>query len=236
MEALTASQAAAMRLFNESDSNMLVMGKPGCGKSYLLKAMQRVCESKGLRHHTLAMRGHNAHDVKGSTIHSRIVPLPNGRSICKTNDELISCIWRALQGDLGGNPGHWKVKARTAFWTSLDVLFVDEVFLVDAGMFALMETYARRIRAVDEPFGGLRVCIMGDPSQMGPRRGACCPPHPPALCGKLTSIHLTAGATGRCTFSGPCASASPQMRQMRRRRKMTWTRSTCSRARRYTPA
>lgn len=131
--------------------------------------MQSICNSRNQKHHTLAMRGHNAHDVGGSTIHSRLVPLPHNKSICKTSAELRECLWKAMGGSLGGTPDFWKVVAREEFWKSLDVLFIDEVFLVDAGMFALTDLYARRIRGVDESFGGIRLCVMGDALQMCPR-------------------------------------------------------------------
>ena len=169
MTALTSLQSAARRFFMESSGNMLIMGQPGCGKSFLLKELQNVCESKKLTHDTLAMRGHNAHDVGGSTIHSRIVPLPHNKSICKTSAELRGCLWLALGGSLGGYADDWKVVARDDYWKRLDVLFIDEVFLVDAGMFALTDLYARRIRGVDSSFGGIRVCVLGDSFQMAPR-------------------------------------------------------------------
>lgn len=166
---LTASQNATRRFFTESSGNMMVIGRPGCGKSFLLKEMQKICTSKKQRHHTLAMLGHNAHDVGGSTIHSRLVPLPHNKSICDTSAEMRECLWKAMGGILGGTPDFWKVVAREEFWKNLDVLFIDEVFLVDARMFALTDLYARRIRGVDESFGGIRICVMGDALQMTPR-------------------------------------------------------------------
>ena len=40
---------------------------------------------------------------------------------------------------------------------------------MDAGVFAFMDYTARIERRRDESFGGLRIVLMGDPCQMGPR-------------------------------------------------------------------
>lgn len=181
MAELTPSQAAVRRFFRETNGNALIQGKPGTGKSYLLKALQEDCESQSLTHATLAWSGAAAHAVRGFTIHSRLVPLPNGRMVCKNADDMRDCLWRALRGSLGGGPTNPKVQARHDFWVGLDVLFIDEIFLVEAGMLALMDITARTLRMCDDPFGGIRLVVMGDPFQMAPQKGALHPFRPVPL-------------------------------------------------------
>lgn len=178
---LTPSQDKVRRFFRDTNGNVLVVGRPGTGKSYLLRALQEDCDERRLTHATLAWSGAAAHAVRGFTIHSRIVPLPNGRMICKTAEEMKDCLWRALGGKLGGNATNPKVNARHQFWTSLDVLFIDEVFLVEAGMFGLVDLTARTLRSNDESFGGIRLVVMGDPHQMAPQKGALHPFRPVPL-------------------------------------------------------
>ena len=178
---LTPSQAAARRFFADTAGNALILGQPGTGKSYLLKALQEDCDRRRLKHATLAWSGAAAHAVRGFTLHSRLVPLPHGRPVCKTADEMRDCLWRALRGSLGGNVANAKVAARAEFWATLDVLFIDEIFLVDAGMFALADLTARRLRGNDEPFGGVRLVVMGDPNQMAPQKDALHPFRPVPL-------------------------------------------------------
>ena len=178
---LTPSQAVVRRFFADTNGNALVVGRPGTGKSYLLRALQEDCDERRLTHATLAWSGAAAHAVRGHTVHSRIVPLPNGRMICKTATELRDCLWRALRGSLGGNANSAKAQARHQFWTTLDVLFIDEIFLVEAGMLALLDLTVRTLRGSDESFGGVRLIVMGDPHQMAPQKGAIHPFRPVPL-------------------------------------------------------
>ena len=172
---LTPSQDKVRRFFRDTNGNVLVVGRPGTGKSYLLRALQEDCDERRLTHATLAWSGAAAHAVRGNTVHSRIVPLPNGRMICKTVEEMKDCLWRALRGKLGGNANNPKVGARHQFWNELDVLFIDEIFLVEAGVFALADLTSRTLRTRDESFGGIRLVVMGDPNQMAPQKGALHP-------------------------------------------------------------
>ena len=178
---LTPSQGVVRKFFAETNGNALVVGRPGTGKSYLLQALQQDCDDRQLKHATLAWSGAAAYAVRGHTIHSRIVPLPNGRMICKTATELRECLWRAMRGSLGGGAGNAKVHARREFWTTLDVLFIDEVFLVEAGVLALVDLTARALRSSDESFGGIRLVVLGDPHQMAPQKGALHPFRPVPL-------------------------------------------------------
>ena len=84
MSDLTPSQRVALRFFVEQPrGHMLITGEPGCGKSHLVSALQKICTSKGLRHAMVAPRGACAHIGGGETIHRRLAPLPHNRPICK---------------------------------------------------------------------------------------------------------------------------------------------------------
>lgn len=166
----TASQREAIRFFVENQSSpMLITGDPGTGKSFLVNSFRRICDSQGKRHSMVAPRGAAAFVGGGETIHRRLGVLPHGKAIWENATEMRTCLWRGLAGRLGGGETSARAVARREFWAGLDVLFVDEVFLVEAGLLAMLDLTARTIRSSDAPLGGVRAILVGDAYQMAPR-------------------------------------------------------------------
>ena len=50
----------------------------------------------------------------------------------------------------------------------MDVLFIDEVSLIDAALFALVDRRLQLIRGNRNPFGGVRLVVAGDFGQLPP--------------------------------------------------------------------
>jgi ATP-dependent exoDNAse (exonuclease V) alpha subunit len=65
------------------------------------------------------------------------------------------------------NEGHVRARQR---WISAKVLIVDEISMVSATMFELLELCARRIRGSSDRFGGIQLVCCGDFLQLGPIR------------------------------------------------------------------
>lgn len=169
MAGLTPSQTVAIRLFVETDANLAIGGPAGTGKSHTMERLRKVCDSRGLKHTTLAPRGACAFLGGGETIHRKLGTLPHGRPFWANATEMRTCLWRALGGRLGGGKSSRKALERADFFRGLDVLLVDEIYLAEAGLLAMLDLTARELRGVDAPMGGLRVVVVGDPYQLTPK-------------------------------------------------------------------
>lgn len=145
---LSPSQKRVLSFVAEQEGNLIVLGETGTGKSFVLKAMQDLLTARGLKHATVAPRGEAAYLVGGDTLHSKIVPFLRGAGILRDAAEMRATLKKALGGELGGGSSA-RAKAREAFWMGLDFLFVDEVFLSDGGLFAILDHTARVCR-IDE--------------------------------------------------------------------------------------
>jgi hypothetical protein len=165
---LSPSQKRVLSFVAQREGNLLVLGEPGTGKSFVLKALQDLLTARGLKHTTVAPRGAAAYLVGGETLHSKLVPFHRGAGILRDAAEMRATLKKALGGELGGGSSA-RAREREAFWKGLDVLFFDEVFLCDGGLFAITDHTARVCRNNDRPFGGIRLCCMGDPFQISPR-------------------------------------------------------------------
>lgn len=168
MDTLTPSQRHAAEAVLNGTENCLVDGPPGTGKSYVLKVMQDELSRRNVKHATIAPRGECAFIVGGDTVHSKLLPLPRRQPFFQKTSDLHDALRGALAGKLA-QADSTRGKERAEFWSKLDVLFIDETFLMDAGLFAFADYTARVERRCDKSFGGLRIVLMGDPCQMGPR-------------------------------------------------------------------
>lgn len=169
MDALTPSQQRAADFILSARGNAVIDGPPGHGKSFLLRFLQEELQRRGVRYATIAPRGGCAFIVEGDTVHSKLLPLPRRQPFFRTNAALHDALRMALSGKLA-EPLSTRGKMRSEFWKNLDLLFIDEVFLMDAGLLAMTDLTARVERGCAETsFGGIRLVFMGDPCQMGPR-------------------------------------------------------------------
>jgi ATP-dependent DNA helicase PIF1 len=63
-----------------------------------------------------------------------------------------------------------KVKNR---WMRTKVLIIDEISMIDGGLFDKLEGVARHIRNSQKPFGGLQLVVTGDFFQLPPVKSSC---------------------------------------------------------------
>lgn len=137
-------QRALDRLENSSE-NLFITGRAGTGKSTLLELFQ----SRMSKHCVvLAPTGAAALNVGGSTIHSFFEFPPR---LLRPGDEEIKFL--ARKGELFA-------KTRT--------LIIDEISMVSADLLDAIDASLRLNRGKDEPFGGVRIVLFGDPYQLPP--------------------------------------------------------------------
>ena len=210
-EQLTASQERFMSIIRDTERNVFLTGDAGTGKTYVLTSAKGHFEANGMQFATVAFTGSAAFNASGTTIHSAFHPLPYvpsdspdvpGTTLARNLPELL---YQLLVG-----PNHVAHDADTANntivddndaaafdsgacfgangridWARIDVLFLDEVSLVDAALFALMDRRLQVLRSNTNPFGGVRLIVAGDFGQIAPLqpsmqvRGLLDPAHEP---------------------------------------------------------
>jgi AAA domain len=146
--------------------NYYVGGDAGTGKSHVLRVLVRALDRLLLDTRKLmvvALTNISANNIGGRTVNSWLMLSPG-------------CDDAAGQA-YGGNPsGHSSRKfveiassiasnltGRREEFRRLEVLIIDEVFLLTGHMFALIDAVLRELRSCqDIPFGGLQVIVFGD--------------------------------------------------------------------------
>ena len=61
-----------------------------------------------------------------------------------------------------------KAKEAVERWQKCQVLVIDEISMLDAYLFQLLDEIARIIKKKDEPFGGIQIILVGDFLQLPP--------------------------------------------------------------------
>ena len=174
-----------MTIIRDTESNIFLTGDAGTGKTYVIDVAKRYLTSVGKRHETVAFTGSAAFNANGNTIHAALHPLPSippttpdghSSTLARTfPDLLFQLLSNAVTGQRGvvvRDDDDVEEEEDTANnrvnWTELDVLFIDEVSLVDAALFALIDRRLQLIRDNTNPFGGLRIVAAGDFGQLQP--------------------------------------------------------------------
>lgn len=141
---LTPNQQRIFDAVESTDSNILVFGKPGVGKSVLIRALVE----NGQKKYTLAApTGLAALNIGGRTLHS-IFRLPVSQGIIERTFNNFP-----IDNNIKYNINH---------------LIIDEVSMVRADTFDYIDRLMRHAKGVDLPFGGAQVICVGDFFQLPP--------------------------------------------------------------------
>lgn len=146
---LTDSQNIAYDAYLEG-KNILISGQAGTGKSHLIKKIVAHCDRIKKQVAVTAMTGAAACLVNGKTIHSW-GSLGLGD---KSSDFLADKILKS-----------WPKRTK---WQRTRLLIIDEVSMMNAIFFELLEEVARLVRGSERPFGGMQVIFLGDFYQLPP--------------------------------------------------------------------
>ncbi len=134
----------------EQGQNLVITGGAGTGKSYLLSYLKRNYSQFGLA--VTASTGIAAVNIGGATIHSwagiGLANLPVSQIIQNLFSPKFNKLRRKIQ--------------RTK------ILAIDEISMISAELFEILDEVFRNIRQNDKPFGGLQMLLFGDFLQLPP--------------------------------------------------------------------
>ena len=122
-----------------------IMGRAGCGKSYLIKEIAETLESLGKNFALVAPTGIAAMQIGGTTIHSFFrIPL----HVVTAKDILK--------------------QRKTDQFCNLDILIIDECSMVRADVLDGIDLCLRHHTGDSRPFGGVKIVLVGDSFQLPP--------------------------------------------------------------------
>ncbi|GMI36759.1 hypothetical protein TeGR_g6905 [Tetraparma gracilis] len=174
---LNPQQEAAAELILRPGSNVFLTGVAGTGKSFVIDSAKTVLRERlgGMFERavcTVAPTGIAADNVGGTTLHS-------------------FAGWFHSPGKNYDPAGERIGKAVNARIAQCDVLFVDEISMVDTFMFDALDSLAKFIRKSTRPFGGIKLVLSGDFFQLPPVSGTHCVFSPCWSAAALQTVELT---------------------------------------------
>ena len=129
--------------------NVLITGKAGTGKSTLLRTFLDSVEEKNVL--VTAPTGVAALNVGGYTIHKAFGFRPG-----------------MYPDDLKSGGKYHATSATAKLLQTVDILVVDEISMVRADLFDMMNLALQRLRKDTRPFGGVQLVLVGDLLQLPP--------------------------------------------------------------------
>lgn len=144
-----------------SNSNFLVLGRAGTGKSTLVRHLSQECKNRGLKAVVLSLTGVASLNSGGQTIHSFLAldHRPFQPQDKTWSDRLFS---RKLAPDGEELSEFWK-KIK-----ELDIMVLDEISMVRCDHLDIIDQTLRICRSKNYPFGGLKMVFVGDIFQLPP--------------------------------------------------------------------
>ncbi len=134
----------------KTGANIFLTGEPGSGKTYTINTFIEWLRSSGISPSITAATGIAATHVGGMTIHSW-----SGIGIASSlSDKDIDRI---------ASKEHIARRIQKA-----KVLIIEEISMLSATTFEMVDAVCREVRRTDKPFGGLTVILVGDFFQLPP--------------------------------------------------------------------
>ncbi|RSX58803.1 PIF1 family DEAD/DEAH box helicase [Bifidobacterium samirii] len=132
----------------EAGASVFLTGAPGAGKTYVLNRFIAAARAAGASVAVTASTGIASTHINGQTIHSW-----SGVGVATA---LTESLYRTIR-----SRRRRKIEAA-------DILVIDEVSMMHAWLFDMVDEVCRRLRRDPRPFGGLQVVMSGDFFQLPP--------------------------------------------------------------------
>lgn len=140
-------QTDALRILN-AGANVFLTGAPGAGKTYVLNQFVKQARQRGASVAVTASTGIAATHLNGQTIHSW-----SGVGVAQVMTDTLLKQIKTRRGK--------RIRAT-------DILVIDEISMMHAWLFDMVDQACRVVRRSPEPFGGLQVVMSGDLFQLPP--------------------------------------------------------------------
>ena len=140
-------QTDALRILN-AGANVFLTGAPGAGKTYVLNQFVKQARQRGASVAVTASTGIAATHLNGQTIHSW-----SGVGVAQVMTDTLLKQIKTRRGK--------RIRAT-------DILVIDEISMMHAWLFDMVDQACRAVRHSPEPFGGLQVVMSGDLFQVPP--------------------------------------------------------------------
>lgn len=140
-------QTEALAILN-AGANVFLTGAPGAGKTYVLNEFIRQARADGASVAVTASTGIASTHINGQTIHS----------------------WSGVGVATALSPSLLKLikSRRKRKIQATDILVIDEVSMLHAWLFDMVDQVCREVRRDPRPFGGIQVVLSGDFFQLPP--------------------------------------------------------------------
>lgn len=143
------TQEAALTIL-KTGANVFLTGEPGAGKTHTINAYVSYLRMHDIEPSITASTGIAATHIGGQTIHS----------------------WSGIGVRRSLSPYDLDKIASTEYIArrikKTKVLIIDEISMIDAQMFDMVDAVCREVRQSVEPFGGIQVIVVGDFFQLPP--------------------------------------------------------------------
>ena len=146
---LSPDQQAAYNIMEYSKNNILLLGRAGSGKSFLLRYFAQTTHKRILK---AAPTGIAALNIDGVTLHS-VFGFKNlaEKDISDISEHTVSL------------PGDSALVLKT-----IDTLLIDEVSMVRSDILEKIDLILKQVTKKDSPFGGKQIILIGDIFQLPP--------------------------------------------------------------------
>lgn len=137
-----------------SGHNIIISGAAGSGKSHLLQRFISSCRGSNFSYRLTAPTGIAAFNVGGETLHGAL-------GLGLASEDPVALYTKIVKAKYRF-PKTWK------FLKGTDILIIDEISMVSPEFFYKLDYLFRKARNNDSPFGGARLIMVGDFTQLGP--------------------------------------------------------------------
>lgn len=144
------TQKLVQSIFENTERNIFITGGAGTGKTYLATKLINYLKKKRITYGVVAPTGIASSHLNGTTIHSAFGLGVKSKLTEKDTRQILSNKWNKKRFD------DWQV------------LIIDEVSMVSHELFDTISELLKDARGNSNPFGGVRVVVIGDFFQLPP--------------------------------------------------------------------